>query len=127
MIIKKSVESLKELAEMKYSTGYIENLNVSVRLSRGAAVITDLTNAMKPGKECRVWSLESRNYGERDLPGDWLLEKFLEDFPFAGFIENLRNNVYTDEKTEAFITELKRQSEFLVRLLRLRNKTLMEK
>ena len=116
MIIKESVKKLSDLWEMRFDTGYIKDLNVAVRFYRGAANITDLTNAMKPGKICREWSLQGADGEHRDTPSEMLLDIFLDDScTFEQFVQNLRNDKYTDWIVEGYGLKLYKRTEKSIR------------
>lgn len=116
MIIKESIKKLSDLWQMRFDTGYIKDLNVAVRFYRGAANITDLTNAMKPGKICREWSLQGADGEHRDTPGEMLLDIFLDDScSFEQFVQNLRNDWYTDEIVEGYGLKLYKRTKKSIR------------
>lgn len=72
---------------------YTEAENVHVRFYGECVRITDLTNAMKPGKVCRVYYFQ---WKDPEAGSSWALREFLDDLPFSKFVENLRAGIYKE-------------------------------
>lgn len=91
--------TLDDILKITATDIFVKDLNVLIAFRVGCVTVTDLTDALKPGKQCQKWSLFSECH---NIPGRVILDNFLDGFPLTGFVENLRNGHYTQAIAEAY-------------------------
>ena len=73
-----------------YESIYIQSLNIMLHEYRDGIRVIDLTNALQSGKSCTVYS-----FTFDDCAGGYDgLIRFLDTFPFTGFVANCRAGFY---------------------------------
>lgn len=98
------VNDLNDMTVARYEHAvYVKDTNVLLKLYRESVAIIDLNNAMKAGKTCKKYCF---SFDDADN-GYCGLNMFLDDLPFAEFVNNCRAGNYSRKSSRLELMGIK--------------------
>lgn len=82
-----------------WNENFVVDLNVRFKFYTGELYITDLTNALKPGKSCTTFVISSMDYNSDQFRCEFFNWLSARQMQMGEFIQNLLADIYNTDNT----------------------------